>query len=164
MIPHFSAGTLFYPNTLEAKLNDGNIRPKEVQAWLGGLSPGIRAEILIVIFSILDTLRYDWTVQIHSFVLPDRSRATSRSALKFLLIILAHVDSLADSHDCATFAYITMECFETTDFKCSGTPTTCDSIFSLETAVTRIGKEEALRPSLLQHHETCFFSKHDSMF
>lgn len=166
LIPHFSAGTLFYPNTLEAKLNDGNIRPKEVQAWLGGLSPGIRAEILNVIFSILDTLRYtglDSTDTFFCVAWPFEGNITQCFKVP-LDNTCSWARFMADSHDCATFAYITMECFETTDFKCSGTPTACDSIFSLETAVTRIRKEEALRPSLLQHHETCFFSKQDNMF
>jgi hypothetical protein len=57
-----------------------------------------------------------------------------------------------------------MECFETAEVKCSETPTECRHIFSLETAVIRIREEENLHSFVLQHHETCFFSKQDSLF
>jgi hypothetical protein len=70
---------------------------------------------------------------------------------------------LADSHDCATFAYVSPNCLETCDIKCRG-PNPCwnNKLYLLETAVfcpapCRTQTWE------LRHAETYYFEKLDTM-
>ncbi|KAI9148048.1 hypothetical protein HJFPF1_11869 [Paramyrothecium foliicola] len=68
---------------------------------------------------------------------------------------------LADSDDCATFAYISTACLETANRKCQGpNPTWQGRIHLLETAVlcpTSVG------PWTLHHEQTYFFQKLDNI-
>ena len=72
---------------------------------------------------------------------------------------------LADSHDCATFAYITMECLETTNIRCrciASRTADQNNMYLLETAVTcptRVSQAWCLKIG-----EVYFFFKLDSMF
>ncbi|KXG52095.1 uncharacterized protein PGRI_083790 [Penicillium griseofulvum] len=58
LVQHFSAGSAFNFDTLEAKMNDETLRPKDLQIWLSSLGPDIRAELLNIICDILNTLRH----------------------------------------------------------------------------------------------------------
>ncbi|OAG06554.1 uncharacterized protein CC84DRAFT_1142451 [Paraphaeosphaeria sporulosa] len=72
---------------------------------------------------------------------------------------------LADSEDCATFAYITTRCFETKKIKCSGpSPTWRSTIHILETAVVLHRRDASSLTSALQHNVTYFFQKPDRLF
>jgi hypothetical protein len=72
---------------------------------------------------------------------------------------------LADSEDCATFAYITTRCFETKRIKCSGpNPAWQDAIPLLETAVVLHSRNFAGLITDLQHNGVYYFQKLDSIF
>ncbi|KAJ5517056.1 hypothetical protein N7527_008616 [Penicillium freii] len=166
LLPHFTPRSPFDSGDLEAKLKDETLRPKDLQVWLSGLSPDLRLGILTIICDILDTLRHtglDSTDTYFCVAWPFEGNVT-----QCLKIPLEHNSSwarfLADSHDCATFAYITMDCFETTEFRCNKIPEPCFDIRLLETAVYRNRKENISTKLPLQHEEVCYFSKQDTMF
>jgi hypothetical protein len=160
----FTAGSTFDATTLESKVRDESLRPTQIQFWLEGLCSAVRTQTLNLIFSILDTLRHtglDNTLDFFCVAWPFQGDIT-----QCLKIRLEHESSwarfLADSHHCATFAYITMECFETAEIRCSRGPEACHNLLVLETTVARCGKDR--RDPNLQHQEICFFSKQDTMF
>ncbi|KAF2475189.1 uncharacterized protein BDR25DRAFT_213279 [Lindgomyces ingoldianus] len=75
------------------------------------------------------------------------------------------VGILADSEDCATFAYVSTKCLETKEIKCNGPdPAWKDAIPMLETAVVLHSKDPARLTGSLQHNATYFFQKLDSLF
>ncbi|KAK4206185.1 hypothetical protein QBC37DRAFT_381340 [Rhypophila decipiens] len=75
----------------------------------------------------------------------------------------AHV--LADSEDCATFAYISSKCFETERFRCSGGNASWqNTIPLLQTAVVFPSRKPAGLAVALQHKATHFFQKLDNLF
>lgn len=165
-LPHFTPRSPFDSSDLQAKLKDETLRPKDLQVWLSGLSPDLRLEILTIICDILDTLRHTGLDSTDTYICvawPFEGNVT-----QCFKIPLEQDSSwarfLADSHDCATFAYITMECFETTEFRCSNIPKPCLDIRLLETSVSRSRKENVFTESCLQHEEVCYFSKQDTMF
>lgn len=72
---------------------------------------------------------------------------------------------LADSEDCATFAYISSKCFETERFRCSGGNASWrNTIPLLQTAVVLPSITPAGLAVALQHNATHFFQKLDSLF
>ncbi|KAJ5454060.1 uncharacterized protein N7458_005016 [Penicillium daleae] len=164
LMPHFSYDSSLKTNTVESKLRNKLLGPGEVRKWLGELSSDLRVEFLQITRKILDTLRHtglDSTGKYFCVAWPFKGDITG------CLKIPLEDDSswarvLADSHDCATFAYITMECFETAEIQCSKTRQACQDIYLLETAIFRPRRENYR--AFLQHNEICFFSKQDSMF
>ncbi|KAJ5936732.1 hypothetical protein N7466_003182 [Penicillium verhagenii] len=71
---------------------------------------------------------------------------------------------LADSHDCATFAYITMTCLEMDHVRCkSASKQNLDNtIYLLETSVVNPIQSGPVRRTL-ENDDICFFSKMDSL-
>jgi hypothetical protein len=71
---------------------------------------------------------------------------------------------LADSSDCATFAYITINCLETNTIKCRGpSPRWHSTTPLLETAVLRHNLQPSIPLGPLEHKKTYFFKKMDSL-
>ncbi|KAK4194662.1 hypothetical protein QBC40DRAFT_353104 [Triangularia verruculosa] len=76
---------------------------------------------------------------------------------------------LADSRDCATFAYITTKCLETGNIKCSGSTTSWGNVVPvLETAVLRFAAVAASELSntaaVIEHRKVYYFEKMDGLF
>jgi hypothetical protein len=72
---------------------------------------------------------------------------------------------LADSEDCATFAYVSSKCLETDKVKCSGPSPVWRNVSALlETAVIHHQSIPAMTPGNLEHEKTYFFKKLDSLF
>jgi hypothetical protein len=72
---------------------------------------------------------------------------------------------LADSGDCATFAYISSECLETEAIKCTGSAGAWRNAISLvETSITLCTPAFGQIPQNLQHKEMYFFEKFDGKF
>ncbi|KAF4235559.1 hypothetical protein CNMCM8980_003251 [Aspergillus fumigatiaffinis] len=150
-----------------SKLRDQMLKPGELQAWLQTLGDDLREKFLKMVRKILDTLRptgVDPTGKSFCVAWPFEGD-TSRC---FKIPIERHstwVRILSDSQDCATFAYITMDCLETDCFKCSGSPDASHSNISvLATAVIRPLQEKLKHSWTLKHEEVYFFSELDSMF
>jgi hypothetical protein len=169
LMPHFCYGSSLKANTVqyvEYGLRNESLGSGQLQTWLGELSSDLRSEILKVIRNILDTARHtglDRTGNYFCVAWPFDGEIT-----QCLKIPLERDSSwariLADSHDCATFAYITMECFETAEIRCRKAREPCHDICLLETVVARPWREKLLHERFLQHGEICFFSKQDSIF
>lgn len=150
-----------------SKLRDQLLKPGELQTWLQTLGDDLREKFLKMVRKILDTLRptgVDPTGKSFCVAWPFEGD-TSRC---FKIPIERHstwVRILSDSQDCATFAYITMDCLETDCFKCSEIPDASHSnICVLATAVIRPLQEKLKHSWTLKHEEVYFFSKLDSMF
>ncbi|KAK2758174.1 hypothetical protein FQN54_004018 [Arachnomyces sp. PD_36] len=70
---------------------------------------------------------------------------------------------LADSEDCATFAYVSSKCLETDKVKCSGpSPVWRNASALLETAVIHHQTIPTTVSGALEHEQTFFFKKLDS--
>ncbi|KAJ6077448.1 uncharacterized protein N7446_000384 [Penicillium canescens] len=152
---------------LEYRLRDVHMKLGAFRSWLEELEIRPRTQILNTVQNILLSLRHtgmDATERYFCIAWPwdgDTSR--------YLEIPLEGQSSwarmLADSHDCATFAYITMECLETTNIRCrciASRTAYQNTIHLLETAVTcptRVSPAWSLK-----NGEVYFFSKLDSMF
>ncbi|KAI1171316.1 hypothetical protein F4777DRAFT_566020 [Nemania sp. FL0916] len=68
---------------------------------------------------------------------------------------------LADSADCATFAYTSNECLEMDEFKCTGSARALGNALSfVETSVFRSGSASEPGPRSLQHSGKYFFQKY----
>lgn len=166
LVPHFSKESDLQTNLQEILRND-TASLASFQNWLEGLGGDLKSQILTVIQRILLSLRHtglDATEKYFCIAWPwngDASRC-------FKIPIegwSSWARMLADSHDCATFAYITMECLETSDIKCShSAPQTPyqNNIHLLETAVTC--PNQISKPWSLKDGEVYFFSKLDSIF
>lgn len=156
LIPHFCINSNFDPDLVESKIRRECLRPKD---------PFFDRKTLSLINQILQALGptgLDLTEKYICVAWPFEGFQTScfkiplegeNSWAKFL----------EDSQDFATFAYITMECFETENFKCrSRAPEACQHIHLLETAVFRA--QQKLNQSPLQDEEVCFFPRLEGMF
>ncbi|PYH98822.1 hypothetical protein BO71DRAFT_437901 [Aspergillus ellipticus CBS 707.79] len=166
LMPHFFPASKHHSSDLEAKLRDETLQINGLIGWINGLSPDVHTETLYIISRILNTLRHtglDPTDMNFCVAWPFQGSTTQcfKVPVEYENV---WVRFLADSHDCAAFVYLTMDCFQTSDVRCKGTPLACQNIHLLETTVARIRREEISYPSALEHHETCFFSKQDSMF
>ena len=123
----------------EAQLRNNSLRLKDIQRWIKNLPQKPRQQILNVIRTILDTLKptgLDTTRRYLCIAWPFEGDTT-----RCLKVPLEGQSSwakiLADSHDTATFAYITMDCLETQQVKCkAGREVRHEDICLLETTVT----------------------------
>ncbi|KAJ5727055.1 hypothetical protein N7493_004875 [Penicillium malachiteum] len=152
---------------LELRLRDEPMELCAFQNWIEGLDSQLRTEIFNIIKKVLLSLRdtgLDATEKYFCVAWP-----WDGDTLRCFQIPLegqnAWARMLADSHDCATFAYITMECLETVDIRCrcsASRSTYQNSIPLLETTVTC--PTRVSQPWSLKNGEVYFFSKLDSMF
>lgn len=152
---------------LEQRLRNEPMGLSAFSNWLEGLEAKPRAQILDTIQRVLLSLRHtglDATEKYFCIAWP-WGGDTSRCIQVPLEGWSSWARMLADSHDCATFAYITMECLETSDIRCRrNAPRTAyqNNIHLLETTVTcptRVSQAWSLKDG-----EVYFFSKLDSMF
>jgi hypothetical protein len=146
-------------------------RKPGMQTWLGGLSPELQLLVARIVRYILMTLQHTgidkkgghlivaW-IQVgkpfQCFKVPCEKES-----------YWARI--LADSGDCATFAYITPQCLETEWLKCKGAQATWQNTSALlETAVCRHGPgPQAMAvtttPWVLQHADLYSMGKPDSL-
>lgn len=152
---------------LENLLKDDHMSLIAFQSWLEGLETQSRTQILETIERILHSLRHtglDATEKYFCIGWP-WDGDTSRCFQVPLEGQSSWVRMLADSHDCATFAYITMQCFEAMNIKCRRLdpgPVHPNHITLLETAV--VCPTQTSQAWSLQNGEVYFFSKLDSIF
>ncbi|KAL3474771.1 hypothetical protein BJX99DRAFT_260030, partial [Aspergillus californicus] len=142
-------------------------RRNGVRNWLSNLSPELYQLVMKIIRRIFDVLQHTGLDREGNHLLvawPDK-----RDIFRCFKVPCQKQSSwarvLADSEDCATFAYISTKCFETEKIKCSGPGASWrNAILLLETAVV-IHSKSALTPtSTLQHKSTYFFRKFDNPF
>lgn len=168
LLPSFSKGSGSEMNCFESKLRDETLRTTELASWLEELredQKDLCETIFTTIRRILNTLRptgLDPTGRYFCVAWP-RKGDISR-CFKFPLEGQGSwAKILEDSPDCATFAYITMNCLETDDIKCSKSPKPChEHVYLLETAVTSTARETPSHLWTLQRGGIYFFSKMDS--
>lgn len=155
----FPGGTEPEVQRFEAALRNS---PCQLDDFLRNISPDSRQRILHIVRTILDSLQYtglDSTDRYFCIAWPFRGEV-SRC---FKVPLEGHSSwarILADSHDTATFAYITMDCLETDTVKCR--ELRCDDMYLLETAVTRTVSEDQGQ-WMMKDEEVYYFSKLDSI-
>ncbi|KAL2841755.1 hypothetical protein BJY01DRAFT_236275 [Aspergillus pseudoustus] len=150
----------------EMKMRDGSCKLHDFQSWLETLPQNSRQQIFSIVRTILDTLRstgLDSTEKYFCVAWPFEGDIT-----RCLKVPLEGPSSwvrfLADSHDTATFAYITMDCLQTESVRCQGAQGPHqDDIHLLETTVTRTINDDSGQWTL-NHEEIYYFSKLDSIF
>jgi hypothetical protein len=142
-------------------------RRNGVRNWLMNLSPELYQLVMKIIRRIFAVLQHTGLDREGNHLLvawPDR-----RDIFRCFKVPCQRQSSwarvLADSEDCATFAYISTKCFETERIKCSGPGASWrNAIILLETAVVVQSNSAPTAASTLQHRSTYFFKKIDSLF
>ncbi|KAL5040924.1 hypothetical protein BDW71DRAFT_212630 [Aspergillus fruticulosus] len=142
-------------------------RRNSVRNWLINLSPELYQFVMKIVRRIFDVLQHTGLDREGNHLLvawPDK-----RDVFRCFKVPCQKQSSwarvLADSEDCATFAYISTKCFETETIKCGG-PGACwrNAILLLETAVVVQSNSAPTPASTLQHRSTYFFKKIDNLF
>jgi hypothetical protein len=137
------------------------------QDWLINMDEGSKNKVLKMIRMILETLRpsgLDVTQKFFCVAWPFQED-TGRCFKIPLEGQISWTRILADSDDCATFAYITMKCLETDSVKCSRSQGPFHgSIHLLETTVISPTPIVPVVSWTLKNNKAYFFSKLNSMF
>ncbi|KAJ4295595.1 hypothetical protein N0V90_007608 [Kalmusia sp. IMI 367209] len=142
----------------------GAFQEKGIRDWLITLPPELHQHVLRMVRRIFDVLKHTGLDRNgkHLLVAWPRKHEIFRCFKVPCKRGNSWAGILADSEDCATFAYVSTQCFETKNIKCSGPePTWQDAIPLLETAVVL---HSTSLTSALQHNATYFFQKLNSLF
>lgn len=150
----------------ERQLRESSRSVQAIHSWIKGLPQKSGQQILGIIRTILNTLKptgLDPTGKYLCVAWPFDGDTT-----RCLKVPLGGRNSwvkiLEDSHDTATFAYITMECLEAKHVQCKAArEARHEDICLLETTVTRAVRDRP-DPWSLKHEEVYFFAKLDSSF
>jgi hypothetical protein len=142
-------------------------RDNRVKSWLIDLSSELHNQVLKMVRRILHVLQHTGLNREGTYL--SVAWPNKRDIFRCFKIPCQKRSSwakiLADSEDCATFAYISTKCFETEMIKCSGPDATWhNAIILLETAVVSHLKSKAAFTRTLQHKSTYFFKKLDNLF
>ncbi|KAH7308500.1 hypothetical protein B0I35DRAFT_442073 [Stachybotrys elegans] len=167
LLPAFSA-CLTSPTTkllwmsLESRQVLEQFRSQDsLSSWLSGLPEEMYRFVLVLIRQILETLR-------DTGLSPDRRyfsvawpcNGVVNRCLRMSLEDCKWTPMLADSDDCATFAYVSDKCLEAKEKSCQGpNPKWQGQIHLLETAVL---SPASSGPWTLCHEQTYFFQKLDN--
>ncbi|KAF2176770.1 hypothetical protein K469DRAFT_645244 [Zopfia rhizophila CBS 207.26] len=139
----------------------------DVQDWFSTLSPLLYNYVLSIIRRIIVVLQPTGIDPEGKFLLV----AWSYNCPPFRCFRIPCHDKmsswvrvLADSGDCATFAYISTNCLETERIKCRGpSPLWHNTTPLLETAIFRHNENPSKPLGPLEHKKTYFFKKMDSL-
>jgi hypothetical protein len=171
VLPIFANTLLITPNLWDDLITNHSIidafHRNDLRNWLTKLAPELRECVLKLVRRILEILQHTgvdaegkhltiaWPQEGHiqrCFKIPcERQSFWARL--------------LADSEDCATFAYVSAKCLESEKVKCSGPPQVWQNVSTLlETAVIRHQSIPSTQPWMLEHKKLYFFRKLDSFF
>ena len=145
----------------------GAFQHENIREWLITLPPQLHQQVLKIVRKIFNVLQYTGLDRAGKYLLIawPHERDTFRCFKVPCKEESSWAGILADSEDCATFAYISTKCFETARIKCSGSnPTWKDTIPLLETAVVLHSTSPTALTAALQHNETYFFKKLNNLF
>lgn len=137
----------------------------DLQKWLGELQPDLQMLVAQIVRDILHIMQHTGIDRAgENFVIACVQKQNPFQCFKIPCENESYwARILADTPDCATFAYITLECLESDKFQCCNNFTTSwhNRSVLLETAVCRhiIGEEElssSMGPWVLNHDDTYF--------
>jgi tetratricopeptide (TPR) repeat protein len=145
----------------------GAFQRQGLREWLITLSPKLHQYVLRIIRRIFNVLQHTGLDRDGKYLLIAWLR--EHDTFRCLKVPCENESSwagiLADSEDCATFAYISTKCLETEKIKCSGPePVWQNVILLLETAVVLHSIGPVTLTHTLQHNRTYFFQKLDDLF
>ncbi|KAJ5936140.1 hypothetical protein N7454_005438 [Penicillium verhagenii] len=162
LLKHFGSE----PDNLEEKLRDESFDHNKFRSLLGCLDKDLERRVYESIRKILTCLLptgLDPTGKTFCVAWPYMGD-TSRCLQVPLEGQSSWARILADSHDCATFAYITMTCLEMDHVRCKRASKQYldHTIYLLETSVVNPIQNGPVR-RILENDDICFFSKMDSL-
>ncbi|KAK6538266.1 hypothetical protein TWF694_011145 [Orbilia ellipsospora] len=163
----------FRRSPLRDELNDqynpvNAFRNNTVQDYLDNIPPHVYGAVLSVIHKTLHGIRSTGIDPEGKFFSVAWFNAHGEPPVQCLRIVCnerknSWVQVLADSEDCATFAYISPNCLVTSEIQCRGSsPLWCNATPLLETAVLQHNNTPSRPLGPLETNKTYFFKKMDS--